>query len=160
MGKQDDIPPLRARLVGQLCSYCDVVLVAGHGPASVSLDHALPKSLGGTFEDPRHRITACKKCNGDRGNRLLRVWLDVLLRAADDRCEAVTSVIAEFYEALPAHEADAIVGMPTPPSPKPKKYVAPLDALPPTGRRCLFPACACSQTCERYGRPTAKDAPA
>jgi 5-methylcytosine-specific restriction endonuclease McrA len=48
------------------CQYCGVSLTR----AASTLDHVVPKSKGGGYSW-QNLVTACKKCNQQKGNRLL-----------------------------------------------------------------------------------------
>lgn len=48
-----------------LCAYCGKDL---HNSRSITVDHVLPKSLGGK-NSWENCVTACKKCNYSKGNR-------------------------------------------------------------------------------------------
>lgn len=51
------------------CAYCGTDL-RDAAPASVTLDHLTPRSLGGA-NDATNLVTACRACNSSRGARAL-----------------------------------------------------------------------------------------
>lgn len=53
---------------GLACAYCGHSVEDG---ASLSLDHVLPHSKGGS-NHPSNLVTCCERCNKSRGNRGLR----------------------------------------------------------------------------------------
>lgn len=54
---------------GFACAYCGTDLRDAR-PATVTLDHLTPRSLGGGNE-ASNLVTACLSCNSSRGNRAL-----------------------------------------------------------------------------------------
>ena len=52
---------------GFTCVYCEKNL-HGAAPQDITLDHVLPRSMGGSNESS-NLITACKRCNCARGNK-------------------------------------------------------------------------------------------
>lgn len=63
--------PLRRAAVGQPCPRCGVVMVPAHlqTSRSVTVDHALPRALGGS-NDPSNLRVLCRRCNCGMGGRL------------------------------------------------------------------------------------------
>jgi HNH endonuclease len=59
---------------GFACAYCGTALEDG---ARLSLDHVLPRELGGTHE-ATNLVTCCVSCNSARQDLPLRSWLAVL----------------------------------------------------------------------------------
>ena len=58
---------------GLACVYCGGGITTG---VSLSLDHLVPYSLGGTNE-PTNLLTCCKRCNSARGNRPMETFAAV-----------------------------------------------------------------------------------
>lgn len=51
------------------CMYCGRSLKDAQ-PEELNLDHLMPRSVGGGNE-ARNLVTACKRCNSSRGNKLI-----------------------------------------------------------------------------------------
>ena len=64
------------------CVYCGRDL-RGAVPSDVTLDHLLPRSVGGT-NDASNLVTACRRCNSSRQDR---PWVDYATGGARDRIE-------------------------------------------------------------------------
>ena len=58
---------------GFACAYCG----AGAEDSVLTLDHLVPRELGGTHE-VRNLVTACVSCNSSRRDLSMRSWLVVL----------------------------------------------------------------------------------
>lgn len=77
-GKRNPKHPIRAELRWEIwerddfrCFYCGV-------RRFLSLDHKIPESKGGTL-DKNNLVTACMKCNVQRGNQDFGAFVDALL---------------------------------------------------------------------------------
>lgn len=57
---------------GFTCVYCQRDLHQAD-PFEVTLDHLLPRSLGGTHE-PTNLVTACRSCNSSRQAKDWQLW--------------------------------------------------------------------------------------
>lgn len=85
------LSPVR-RFIGEPCPYCATPMQFG-GPNGVTRDHAHhPKSQGGVLCE-RNRVIACRTCNGDKRDRTLVEWHDVLKRGLDRRATLVLAMI-------------------------------------------------------------------
>lgn len=73
---------------GMACAYCGAKVEDG---ASLSLDHLLPQSYGGSNGEG-NLVTCCLLCNAKRGNMDLSAWLDV---ACGDDARRVSALIVE-----------------------------------------------------------------
>ena len=73
---------------GMACAYCGVGLECGK---PLSLDHLLPNSKGGS-NDQGNLITCCLKCNSERGDMDLDLWID---KALGERGESTARFIME-----------------------------------------------------------------
>lgn len=73
---------------GMACAYCGATVEGG---ASLSLDHLLPQSRGGSNGEG-NLITCCGRCNSKRGNMDLSAWLDV---ACGPDARRVSALIVE-----------------------------------------------------------------
>lgn len=51
------------------CAYCGKVARSAAERASMTIDHIVPKSAGGSKTDPMNVITACRPCNGHKNDR-------------------------------------------------------------------------------------------
>lgn len=60
---------LRAKLIKDdpFCYYCSVPLTLDNS----TLDHAIPRSKGGTDE---YAVLACYECNQDKGDKIVIPW--------------------------------------------------------------------------------------
>lgn len=65
---------------GFCCAYCGRDLRSAT-PDQVTLDHLLPRSCGGS-NDAQNLVTACLRCNSQRGDR---PWADYATGGAQDR---------------------------------------------------------------------------
>jgi hypothetical protein len=90
------------------CAYCNEQL----GPRSATLDHIIPKVLGG-LTVPENLCGACITCNGSKGHRDWRDWFraqpfyNLTREEAIDSWQRITSVILHIDFCLPQ-----IVGVP------------------------------------------------
>lgn len=73
---------------GMACVYCGAKVEDG---ATLSLDHLLPQSYGGSNGEG-NLVTCCKACNCKRGNMSLADWLEV---ACGDDARRVSALIVE-----------------------------------------------------------------
>lgn len=67
---------------GGLCYYCAkptrfVIYPPGHTPRKrdATLDHVIPKSLGGVNAPRKNCVMACLQCNHERGTKDARLFL-------------------------------------------------------------------------------------
>ncbi len=65
---------------GFACAYCGTDL-KNAAPRDVTLDHLLPRSLGGSNASG-NLVTACRSCNSSRGNK---AWMDFAPGGAIER---------------------------------------------------------------------------
>jgi len=56
---------------GRVCHYCGKALPL---KSSACLDHVVPRSKGGS-DDPDNLVVACKRCNTQKGNSDLGVYI-------------------------------------------------------------------------------------
>lgn len=73
---------------GLSCVYCGAKVEDG---ASLSLDHLLPQSYGGSNGEG-NLVTCCGRCNSKRGNMDLSAWLDL---SCGDDARRVSALIVE-----------------------------------------------------------------
>lgn len=59
---------------GFLCVYCGAAAEAG---TALSLDHVLPREVGGGNESG-NLVTACVRCNSAKQNTTMRAWFAAL----------------------------------------------------------------------------------
>lgn len=85
------------------CHYCGLTVnnrVLPHHPRRATIDHMTPKSRGGAKYDESNVVTACRRCNEEKGNMLYDVYLwfrHMLLRGHDrqELLDAIAEVEAE-----------------------------------------------------------------
>jgi 5-methylcytosine-specific restriction endonuclease McrA len=68
---------------GGVCAYCGVHAVDGGDPVTFTLDHLLPRELGGS-NDATNLVTACLSCNSARQAKTFRAWLEHLRKRGTD----------------------------------------------------------------------------
>ena len=66
---------------GHQCVYCGLFAYssADTGPCLLTLDHLVPRELGGSNE-ANNLVTACHRCNSARQSKGIRAWFAVLRR--------------------------------------------------------------------------------
>jgi len=82
--------PLRpSTLTSDRCHYCDRLLVLSHydQPDKLTLDHVIPRALGGTGENTDHDnvVLCCLACNHAKGGRTPREAMALGLLPHSDR---------------------------------------------------------------------------
>jgi 5-methylcytosine-specific restriction endonuclease McrA len=58
------------------CFYCNKAL----SQKEASVDHIIPKSKGGP-NDPSNYLISCRKCNSDRGNTDIEIWVEKIIQS-------------------------------------------------------------------------------
>lgn len=84
---------------GKSCPYCGVEMIVWDfrntcmtiPPTAATRDHIIPKSKGGRMI-PGNRIIVCWRCNVDKRNRTLDVWIGILRHNGDPRATLVEAV--------------------------------------------------------------------
>jgi len=83
------------------CVYCG-------SAANLSLDHIVPRELGGTHE-ASNLVTACVRCNSARRDLPLSDWLDVMADRGVDRAELRLRVARARKAHVDLHEAKRLL---------------------------------------------------
>lgn len=94
---------------GMACCYCGAN-IEEHG-ITLSLDHVLPYSQGGT-NNSYNLITACQKCNSSRGDRPVEEFVNAVAGYLNQGIKAdviLESIAAKLNRKLDIVEAKAII---------------------------------------------------
>lgn len=54
------------------CAYCGCDM--SEHPESLSLDHILARTAGGSLTDPKNLVTCCHQCNSSKNDSPLKKW--------------------------------------------------------------------------------------
>jgi hypothetical protein len=94
---------------GMACVWCGSSVEDG---ASLTLDHVVPDSKGGTNDAP-NLVTSCHRCNSSRGNRSVPRFAKAVaayLNHGVNPAEIVAHVHRTRARVLPKSEAKALIG--------------------------------------------------
>lgn len=77
---------------GSPCPYCNTVMAADPICRQPSRDHITPRARGGP-DKASNIIIVCRKCNGDKSDRILAEFYGWLRVAGDPRAEVISDLI-------------------------------------------------------------------
>jgi 5-methylcytosine-specific restriction endonuclease McrA len=92
-----DEPSLRIKHMGKACPYCGRLMGGKRHTATglfPTIDHIVPMSRGGKNLEA-NKVFVCSKCNNDKDNTLIDIWLWNLEDAGDPRAEFVGKFMDE-----------------------------------------------------------------
>jgi 5-methylcytosine-specific restriction endonuclease McrA len=78
---------------GKPCPYCERTMAIGT-LRQPTRDHVIPRAQGRTLT-PDNKLIVCRPCNGDKGDRSLRLFYDRLKNYSDPRAPIVGALIRE-----------------------------------------------------------------
>ncbi len=85
------VPHPLAAYDGRPCPYCGKEMRLNK-PRHPTRDHVKPRSKGGKLK-PGNKLIVCRPCNGDKGSKTLKEWVERLTALEDPRAGVVQNLI-------------------------------------------------------------------